>query len=148
MNLIEQIEAQVRRYLVGACTLGELHFALSDFDQAALDAARGGDTRAERMVASAGLLVDEWRLGHRSIESVWHNLSALVSPRPQFMQVADAATIRAANAVTITSAVSLAGATFTYSHDLLLAGTVNQSGALAGATSPAALGETLLGGER
>src|SRR5438874_1701132 len=102
MELLDAIERHIRRYLAGACTLGELHFELSAYDQAALDAAREGDTRAERLLGRVGLLIDEWHLGHRDDVQVWDGLSAAVQSREQIVSVTPQGSVQASG-VTITS---------------------------------------------
>ncbi len=85
-SLLIRISTALRWYVLCLTSLDDLHFALAAFDQEALDAARTGDDRAEKLLGSVGCLIAEYTDGHRTKESVYREIAGLVYATPVYVR--------------------------------------------------------------
>jgi hypothetical protein len=82
MEALSQIRDYIRAYVAGSCSVNDLQLALAEYHQAASDAARAGDPRAERLIDQVLTLVSEFGLGHYSPDQLRDLLAALLEPAP------------------------------------------------------------------
>lgn len=82
MDVRSEIRQRIGAYLRGELSLSDLVVDVASFDQEALDAARLGDDRAERLIGTVDLLAAEWTAGHRCEQDVHAELADSVTALP------------------------------------------------------------------